>query len=139
MQMIILLEECLSLIHILGFLASGITLSDAAVRTIKSHAYIFIPIGLAVLALFVYCIIHMFSINYMAYDGGDISDSKRKSRQMVRVRGLRSFGLVFGWNVALLAVIYIVYFIMIILISLGVTILDKANLGMALFLSLIHI
>lgn len=135
----VLIVSLMMNITLIGFLASGITLSDAAVRTIKSHAYIFIPIGLAVLALFVYCIIHMFSINYMAYDGGDISDSKRKSRQMVRVRGLRSFGLVFGWNVALLAVIYIVYFIMIIIISLGVTILDKANLGMALFLTVFRV
>ena len=126
-------------ITLIGFLVSGITLPDVAVRTLKSHSYIFIPIGIAVLALFVYCIIHMFSINYMAYDGGSITESKRKSRQMVRLRGVRSFGVILGWNVALLAAIYVVYFIMILLISLGVTILDKANLGMALFLTVFRV
>ncbi len=126
-------------ITLIVFLLSDISLPASVVRTIKSHLYIFIPIAVGLLCFFVYCLIHIFTINYMTYDGGDVTESKRKSRQMIKRRGLSAFAAILCWNLLLTAAIYTVYLTLIILICVGVLILDKANIGMALYLSVFRV
>lgn len=131
----VLFVSVLMNITLIGFWISNITLPNVVVNAIKNNFYVIIIMGVFLLAFFIYCLIHIFSINYMAYDGGDITESKRKSRQLIRFRGWKTFGTIACWNVFILVAIYAVYLILLIFICVGVIILDKANIGMALYLS----
>ena len=122
-------------ITLIVFFSSNITLPDSAVRAIKENMPLLIVAGVVLAAFFVYCLIHIFSINYMTYDGCDITESKRKSRQLVKRRGFKTLGTVACWNVMILVAIYAVYLVILMLICLGVYILDKVNIGMALYLT----
>ena len=83
--------------------------------------------------------LHIFIINFMAYDGADITESKKRSRNLLKSRGVKTFLVIIGWNAIILLGIFIGYCIMVALIWLGTFILDKANMGMAIYLSLFRI
>lgn len=126
-------------ITILGFFLSNIKINSTAEEIIKTKV-IFNRIFIVLFfAAFIYCFIHMFTINYMTYDGDDITDSRRKSRNLLKGRGVKSFFVIAGWNVLILFIIYVMYFILAILIIAGVYILDRVNLGMAIYLSIFKV
>lgn len=121
------------------FLILNITLPDSVTKWLGQHKTLIIIIAIIFFAFFIYCIIHMFIMNFMAYDGEDITESKRKSRQLVRDRGVKTLMVILGWNAIILLGIYLVYIIMVLLIYAGVFILDKANMGMAIYLSIFRV
>lgn len=126
-------------ITLMGFFFSNIKINSNAVEMIKSQKNMRIILGVIFAVLFIYCFIHIFTVNYMAYDGEDISDGKRKSRSLIKRRGLKTFFVIFGWNIIVMAGIYLIYFILVLLIIVGVFILDRANLGMAIYLSVFRV
>lgn len=126
-------------ITLFGFFLSNIKINSAAVDIIKTWKVPLIIVAVCILALFIYCMIHIFTMNYVAYDGDDITDSKRQSRHLIRRRGLKTFGVMLGWNVIVLLAIYVVYFIIALLIIAGVFILDKVNFGMAIYVSIFRV
>lgn len=126
-------------ITLFGFFLSNIKINSTAVEIIKTWKIPLAIVGLLTAVLFVYCMLHIFTMNYVAYDGDDITDSKRQSRLLIRRRGLKTFGVMLGWNVIVLFAIYALYFIIALLIIAGVFILDKVNLGMAIYLSVFRV
>lgn len=126
-------------ITLLGFFFSNIKINSNAAQMLKSQKTMNLILGIVFAVLFVYCFIHIFTVNYMAYDGESISEGKRKSRLLIRRRGFRTFFVILGWNIIVLAGIYLVYFLLVLLIIAGVFILDRANLGMAIYLSIFRV
>ncbi len=122
-------------ITLLGFWLSNVTIPDPAKEAISTYRYFLIPAGLLLLALFLYCLEHMFAMNYMAYDAEDITWCKKMSRSLIRRRRMKSFLVMLGWNVLIVVSIYIIYLVVILIMSTGVFILDKADIGMAIYLS----
>lgn len=126
-------------ITLIVFWLVNITVPTAVTEWIKEHELILVVLGFLMLGYFVYCMAHIFVINYMAYDGADISDSKKKSRNLIKSRGIKTFFVIIGLNAIVLACIFIVYWLMVLLIWLGVLILDKVNMGMAIYLSIFRV
>lgn len=122
-------------ITLLGFWLSNINLPDSVKKVIKSNAFIFIMVAVLLLGLFIYSMFHIFTPHFMTYDGNDISDARRKSRNLIKRRMLKTFLVLVMWNVAILAAIYLVYFILLLIIVLGSLLLNRVNVGMAVFLS----
>ncbi|MGN0374662.1 MAG: glycerophosphodiester phosphodiesterase family protein [Butyrivibrio sp.] len=118
------------------FLLLNITLPDSATDWLKEQKVLLIVLGVILATFFVYCMMHIFIMNFMAYDGTDITESKRKSRQLIRARGIKTFMVILGWNAVILLAIYLVYWVMVLIIWAGVFILDKVNMGMAIYLSI---
>lgn len=126
-------------ITLLGFFLTNIKANNHAVDMIKKQKNLRNILIAVFVVLFVYAFIHIFTVNYMTYDGEDVSDGKRKSRQLIKRRGLKTFFVILGWNVIVLLGIYAIYFILVILIIAGVFVLDRANLGMAIYLSIFRV
>ena len=126
-------------ITLIVFWIVNITVPTAVTEWVKEHEVVLIIFGLLMFGYFVYCMAHIFVINYMAYDGADISDSKKKSRNLIKSRGMKTFFVIIGLNAIVLACIFIVYWLMVLLIWLGVLILDKVNMGMAIYLSIFRV
>ena len=61
-------------ITLLGFVLSDITIPDAAKKVIRDNRAAIAIAGIVVIIFFAYSVIHMFAINYMTYDGENISD-----------------------------------------------------------------
>lgn len=126
-------------ITVIVFLLLNITLPTSVMEWVKTHKILIAIISVLFLIYFIYCMLHIFIINFMAYDGADISESKKRSRNLLKSRGFKTFMVIIGWNVVILLGIFIVYWVMVALIWLGTFILDKANLGMAIYLSFFRI
>ena len=123
-------------ITVMIFFILNITFPSSVMRWIDAHRTFIIIMGLLFLAYFIYCMLHIFIINYMAYDGADITESKKRSRNLLKSRGIKTFLVMIGWNGIILLGIFIVYWILVGLIWLGTFILDKANFGMAIYLTI---
>lgn len=126
-------------ITVIIFFLINITVPTSVTEWIKEHRNLIIIFGVLFLAYFIYCMLHIFIINFMAYDGADISESKKRSRNLLKSRGLKTFMVIVGWNAIILLGIFVVYWVMVALIWLGTFILDKVNLGMAIYLSVFRV
>ena len=126
-------------ITLFGFFLSNIKIPDAASEYIRDNAKYLIPVAVLVIIVFIYALMHIFTMNYVAYDGDDISDCKQKSRLLIKRRKLKTVSVMIGWNVLILLAIYVLYFILALIICLGVKILDLANFGMAIYLSIFRV
>ncbi len=126
-------------ITVIVFLLLNVTLPTSVMEWIKDHRTFLILIGILFIAIFVYCMLHIFIINFMAYDGADITESKKRSRNLLKSRGIKTFMVIIGWNAVIFLGIFIMYWIMVALIWLGTFILDKVNLGMAIYLSVFRV
>lgn len=126
-------------ITVIIFLLLNITFPTSVNNWLAEHRILLCMIGLVFLVYFIYCMLHIFIINFMAYDGADITESKKRSRNLLKSRGVKTFLVVIGWNAVILLGIFIGYCVMVALIWLGTFILDKANLGMAIYLSVFRI
>ncbi len=124
---------------IFTIILSGITLPDSTKRNIEEHI-IFVYLGIVLYGLiFVYFIFHMFAINFMTYEGKDIRESKSRSRALIKKRELKSIVIIILWNLMILIGIYILYFVVIGLVSVGVFFLNQTDMGLAIFLSIFRI
>ena len=121
------------------FLMSDIKLPNAAKKIIRNNRTALTVIGAVVIILFIYSVIHMFAINYMTYDGENIIDSLRKSRRMIRDRWFHTFASMICWNAAVIAAVFVLYIVLLLVICGGVLILDMADMGMALYLSVFRV
>lgn len=126
-------------ITLIVFMLINITLPASATRWLEGHKTFLLVVGILLFAFFIYCMLHIFIMNFMAYDGEDITESKRKSRRLIKDRGFKTFMVILGWNGIILLGIYVVYWIMVALICVGVFILDKVNMGMAIYLSIFRV
>ncbi len=126
-------------ITLIVFMLINITLPQSVINWLSGHKALLVILGILLFAFFIYCMLHIFIMNFMAYDGADITESKRKSRRLIRDRGFKTFMVIIGWNAVIFIAIYLVYLLMVALICIGVFILDKVNMGMAIYLSLFRI
>ncbi len=126
-------------ITLIVFMLINITLPQSASNWLSEHKILLIIIGILIFAFFIYCMLHIFVMNFMAYDAEDITECKRKSRRLIKDRGFKTFMVILGWNGIILLGIYLAYLILVALICAGVFILDKANMGMAIYLSAFRI
>lgn len=122
-------------ITLLGFVLSDITIPDAAKKVIRDNRAAIAIAGIVVIIFFAYSVIHMFAINYMTYDGENMSDSLGKSRRMIKDRLWRTLLTMLCWNLVIMAAIFIIYLIVLMTVCAGVTLLDAADIGMAVYLS----
>ena len=135
---ITVISVCLNL-TLLGFVLSDITIPDAAKKVIRENRTALSIIGAVIFILFIYSIIHMFAINYMTYDGTNITDSLRRSRSMIKDRLFRTLLTMVCWNVVIMAAIFVIYMVVLLIVCGGVTILDMADIGMAVYLSVFRV
>lgn len=126
-------------ITLIVFMLVNITVPTGVTEWIKEHEVLVIIAAVLFFAYFIYCMAHIFVINYMAYDGSDISDCKKKSRNLIKYRSVQTLFAIIGLNAVVLIGIFVVYWLMVALIWLGVFILDKMNMGMAIYLSIFRI
>ena len=126
-------------ITVIIFFILNITFPTSINNWLMDHKMLLFVVGAIFLLYFIYCMLHIFIINFMAYDGADITESKKRSRNLLKSRGVKTFLVIIGWNAVILLGIFVAYFIMVALIWLGTFILDKANFGMAIYLSIFRI
>lgn len=124
---------------IMGIVLSNITIPDMASDYIYEHRIIIISLIILFVLFFIYCLFHIFSMNFMEYDGGDITESKQKSRILTKRRKFKTFITMAGWNVLILLLVYLFYFVLSFLIVAGVYLLDMVNMGMAIYLSIFRV
>lgn len=126
-------------ITLLGFILSDITIPDSARKVISDNRTVLIIIGAVVLILFIYSIIHMFAINFMTHDGEKISVSLSKSRRMIKDRLIRTLITMVCWNIVIIAAVFVIYMIVLLIVCGGVMLLDMADIGMAVYLSVFRV
>lgn len=123
----------------LGYWLSSITLPNAARNFFGEHKYVIVIAAVVFTAFFIYCMFNIFVMNFMAYDGRDISESKKKSHALIKKKKIKTFGVIFGWNIIIFLGIYAAYLLLVVFICLGVLILDKSDMGMAVYLSIFRV
>ena len=96
-------------ITVIVFLLLNITLPTSVMEWVKTHKILIAIISVLFLIYFIYCMLHIFIINFMAYDGADISESKKRSRNLLKSRGFKTFMVIIGWNVVILLGIFMLY------------------------------
>lgn len=126
-------------ITLIVFLLINVTLPYSATNWLDENKIVLIIAGVLLFIFFIYCMIHIFIMNFMAYGHEDISECKRKSRQLVRDRGIKTFMTILGLNAIVLLGIFALYCVLVIGIWSGVFILDKVNMGMAIYLSVFRV
>lgn len=126
-------------ITLLGYFLYSVKINSTVKKVIKGSKPIIIAIAVVVLFLFIYSFIHVFTMNYLAYDAENVTDGKRQSRILLKRHFFKSLMAIIGWNVLIFLVIGLIYFLLAIIIILGVLILDRANMGMAIYLSVFRV
>lgn len=126
-------------ITLLGYFLYSVKINSTVKDVISGSKPIIITIAVIVLFLFIYSFIHVFTTNYLAYDAEDITDGKRQSRILFKNHFFKCLMVIIGWNLLIFLVIGLIYIILAIIIIAGVLILDRANMGMAIYLSVFRV
>lgn len=126
-------------ITLLGYFLYSVKINSTVKNVIRGSKPIIITIAVIVLFLFIYSFIHVFTTNYLAYDAEDITDGKRQSRILFKNHFFKCLMVIIGWNLLIFLVIGLIYIILAIIIIAGVLILDRANMGMAIYLSVFRV
>ena len=126
-------------ITLIVFLLINITLPKSATDIFVENKVLSIIASVVLFAFFIYCMIHIFVMNYMTYGNHEITECKRKSRHLVRDRGISTFMTILGLNAIVLIGIFGLYCVLVGVIWSGVFILDKVNMGMAIYLSVFRV
>ena len=126
-------------ITLLGYFLYSVKINSTVKDVIRGSKPVIITIAVIVLFLFIYSFIHVFTTNYLAYDAEDITDGKRQSRILFKNHFFKCLMVIIGWNLLIFLVIGLIYIILAIIIIAGVLILDRANMGMAIYLSVFRV
>ena len=126
-------------ITLLGYFLYSVKINSTVKDVIRGSKPVIITIAVIVLFLFIYSFIHVFTTNYLAYDAEDITDGKRQSRILFKNHFFKCLMVIIGWNLLIFLVIGLIYILLAIIIIAGVLILDRANMGMAIYLSVFRV
>ncbi len=121
-------------VTLIGFLVANVNL-PSFVTDIFKRPVVLAGVILVLVALFIYCLVNIFVVNIVAYDGSSTKEARQRSRRMIRHRWWKTLLTFVLWNLFVLVLIYGIYFILLALIWIGVSILNKTQLGIAIYLA----
>ena len=131
MVLILVLSNVSAVVYLFsGFNIPSFVTSFIAENSIIKAVLIILSVGIVL-----YCIVNIFVVNFAAYDGEKTKTARKKSRSMMKHRWAKTILAVIVWNILVMAVIYIVNFVLLGLIWAGVTVLNKIQLGIAIYLA----